>query len=482
MRKLVPVLIAALTASAIFLARQEPLEAQSTATAKAPALKYGDPMPTNLFVELGKALNPAIVNISTSALQRGMARDPQLDMLERFFGGPISPRPRNPSKPTPVGLGTGFVIREDGLIVTNAHVVRMADIVNVQMEEGSEKTYEAKVIGLDERADIALLKIKPDKPLVAAALGSSKDVQVGEWVAAFGNPFGHGHTLTHGVISSTGRELEEINRFPLLQTDAPINPGNSGGPLVNSKGLVIGVNSAIDARGAGIGFAIPIDEVKRILPELENRGRLRKGYIGVGPADIVSNEEGEAVGAGVVSVDRGGPAAKAGIQYGDVIVDFGGRKIRNSVELIDAVSGTSPGTKVDMKILRQQGANQKTLTLPVTVTERREPGLVSNDPRRQTGAAKSAPAPYDFGFSLVDLNEQLRDQLGLPDDLKKPVISDVEPNSAAAFIGLAEGDVILEVNRVEVKTAKDALSKMKKGDNTLKIARGNRIIVVSINH
>ena len=228
-----------------------------------PPMKLSEPLPANLFIELGKIINPTVVNISTSALIRGQRpRDPMLDMLEKFYGFQGLPN-QHENRPQQMGLGTGFIIREDGLILTNNHVVEGADIVNVQLSEGAEKLYEAKVIGADQRADIALIKINPDGKLPVAALGSSAQVQVGEWVAAFGNPFGHGHSMSKGIISSKGRTLAEINKVPLLQTDASINPGNSGGPLVDTKGYVIGVNSAIDARAQGIGFAIPIDEIKK---------------------------------------------------------------------------------------------------------------------------------------------------------------------------------------------------------------------------
>lgn len=456
-------------------------DAQQIVT-KPPTLKLSDPLPGNLFVELAKAINPAVVNISTSTLPRNMARDPFWDQLEQFYGMRLGPRQRS-NKPMQTALGTGFVIREDGLIVTNAHVVRMADIVTVQFDEGSDKTYDAKVVGSDERSDIALLKIQADKKLPVAPLGSSADTEVGEWVAAFGNPFGHGHSVTKGIISSKARALEEINKFPLLQTDAAINPGNSGGPLVNSKGLVIGVNSAIDARAQGIGFAIPIDEVKRILPELEKSGRLGKGYLGVGLGDIVSNYEGdesedESLGAVIVAVEKGGPAEKAGIRYGDKIVAFNGKKIHSAQELSIYVSDSAPGDKVTMKVMRQEGRKTKELTLTATVADR--PDKPSLGSRGGTPAPKGQKAPGGLGFSVTDLNAGLRAELGLPEDLKKPVVTQVDPNTVAAFVGIRPGDVLLEVNKTEVSTAKDVTDKLKKGENIIKLARGNRIIIVSV--
>jgi serine protease Do len=269
-----------------------------------------------------------------------------------------------------MGLGTGFIIRDDGLIVTNAHVINGADVVEVQLTENAEKQYKAEVIGSDERTDLALIKIKPDGKLPVVSLGDSAQSEVGEWVAAFGNPYGHGHTMTKGIISSLGREIGEINRLPLIQTDASINPGNSGGPLVNSKGLVIGVNSAIDARAQGIGFAIPIDEVKRIIPQLEKRGSIRKGYLGVVLGDVDPNAAddlglGDSPGAVIMNVDEG-PAKNAGVKRFDIVTEFNGKKIRNSRDLSDTVADTEPGKSVKIKVLR----NKKTISLDLNLAER----------------------------------------------------------------------------------------------------------------
>jgi serine protease Do len=453
------------------------LQAQSF-NAKPPVLKLGEPLPGNLFVELAKAINPGVVNIATSVVARNVQRDPMLDMLERFYGMP-SQQPRN-NRPRQMGLGTGFIVRDDGLIVTNAHVIQGADIITVQLEENSDKTYEATVLGSDMRSDIALIKIKPTGKLTALALGSSSTAQVGEWVAAFGNPFGHGHSMSKGVISSTARSIGEINKYPLLQTDASINPGNSGGPLVNTRGEVIGVNSAIDARAQGIGFAIPIDEVKRIIPQLETRGSVRKGYLGVGLSDISSYDE-SVEGAGVVSVERGSPAAKAGVKMYDIFTEFNGKRIRNSTDLTDMVGDAEPGSTVKAKLLRQQGNRTREMTISMVVQER----PADNQLRRRSSARPAAPpvegieAP-GLGFVAQDLTNDLRTNLDLPEGLKKPVVSGVEQGSPAAFVGIMPGDVILEVNKTEVSTAADAIKKLKKGENILKLARGNRIMIVSV--
>ncbi len=467
-----------LTITLIIFSLESDLIAQTPPLVKnPPAMKLGDPMPANLFVELAKIINPTVVNISTSAKVRGgpRFRDPMMELFERFYGLPMQP-PQN-NKPQQMSLGTGFIIREDGLIVTNNHVVQGADIINVQLSEKSEKVYEAKLVGSDQRTDIALIKIKTNEKLSAAALGSSSDLQVGEWVAAFGNPFGHGHSMTKGVISSKGREIGEINKFPLLQTDASINPGNSGGPLVNTRGFVIGVNSAIDARAQGIGFAIPIDEVKKIIPDLESRGSIRSGYIGVQMGEVdpeaasyLGLKDGGAV---IVALEKGGPAAKAGAKPYDIITEFNGKKIRNTTDVRDAVADSEIGKKSNMKIIR----DSKTINLQVSIVER--PGA----PKQMiTEAPKidGSKAPNNLGFSVADLNDELRQSYGYSPETKRPIIVSIQSGSLAGLAGLQIGDLILDINKVEVSTAKEALAQLKKGTNTLRLARGARVIVVTM--
>jgi serine protease Do len=310
-------------------------------------LKLGDPLPQNLFVELAKLVNPTVVNISTTVMPRaqnmpgrqfgGGLRDPFFDFFEQFMG------PLGPARPQQ-SLGTGFIIRKDGLILTNNHVVEKADVIKVQLNENDKVLYEAEILGRDARTDIALIKINTKVNLAVAALGSSKTLQVGEWVAAFGNPFGHGHTMTKGIVSAIGRELNEINKLPFIQTDASINPGNSGGPLVNAKGEVVGVNTAIDARAQGIGFAIPIDEVKSILEVLEKDGMVRRGYLGVNmypyPLDPRNAAEiglNTTEGALVIGTVPNSPAAKAGLKEYDLIIKFGLKEIKDSQDLMRAV-------------------------------------------------------------------------------------------------------------------------------------------------
>jgi serine protease Do len=448
----------------------------------APALKFGDPLPANAFVELAKMINPAVVNISTTTMPRqmgrrgAMPRDPFFDMLQEFYGFRMMPQSQRPA----TSLGTGFIIREDGLIVTNNHVISGADKIQVQLS-GSTKMYEAKVIGSDDRTDIALIKISTKDKIAVAQLGSSKDLEVGEWVAAFGNPYGQGHTMTKGIVSAKGREIGEINKFPLIQTDAPINPGNSGGPLVNMRGQVIGVNSAIDARAQGIGFAIPIDEVRNILPQLEKDGRIRKGYLGVGLDDL--NPQAamylglkDDKGALVASVDPRGPAAKAGIQPYDVIVEFNGKKIETVAGLMDAVADAPIGSEVKVKLMREGKARNAAVSIADRPETPRRMMMGQRPPQRQFLGQK---APHDLGFSISDWNENFRQDFNITADAgRRPVVIDVEPGSKAEEAGLMPGDMILEVNRKEVKTAQEAIRQIKKGTNTVRVARGEGVAII----
>ncbi len=449
----------------------------------APQLKFGDPLPANAFVELAKMINPAVVNISTSTMPKvpggrgGMRgqQDPFLDMLQQFYGFRMGPQAQN-MKPMQA-LGTGFVIRDDGLIVTNNHVIAGADKIQVQLSE-NDKLYDAKLIGSDERTDIALIKITTKEKLPTVQLGNSKELEVGEWVAAFGNPLGQGHTMTKGIISAKGRSLGEINKFPLIQTDTPINPGNSGGPLVNMRGQVIGVNNAIAASAQGIGFAIPIDDVKAILPVLEKDGQIKRGYLGMGLDDLNPQAAQylglkDDKGALVAGVDPKGGAAKAGIQPYDVITEFNGKKIENTRDLMDAVGDGPIGSKAKVKLIREGKAKN----MEVTIGERPSPNVVKKTVEKKEYIGQQAP--QDMGFSIADMTDDLKKEFNVNTEVTKhPLVVSVEPNSKADEVGLMPGDVILEVNRKAVTSTKDAMNHFKQGTNTLRVSRGGATAII----
>lgn len=446
-----------------------------------PKIKHGDPLPANLFIELSKAINPTVVNIFTTYLPKeqrslGRNRDPFFDLLEQFMGPmPYRSMPQQ-------SLGTGFIIREDGLIVTNNHVIDRADVIKVQLDEGNKESFDAKVVGKDARTDIALIKIDAKRKLPYAHLGKSSEVQVGEWVAAFGNPYGYGHTMTKGIISATGREIDELNLNPFMQTDASINPGNSGGPLVNTQGLVIGVNTAIDQRAQGIGFVIPIDNVKAILPQLEKEGSITRGFIGVQMADI--DPEGakslgmkDIEGALITQVLPNTAADKAGFDAYDLVVEFDGKKIKSTRDLSKAVAATPVGKKVSVKVLR----NGKSQTLSLTVGTSPD-AIAQTRGGRGRGSRSGVAANYKLGFTVGDYSASLAREFGLPTMRKpRPIILSVEGGSEASRGGLAPGDVILDVNRKEVSRAADVNKNLKaKTINILRVLKRDRVVLVSL--
>lgn len=443
-------------------------------------IKKNEPLPANRFVELAKLVNPAVVNISTTSMpaQRQYPgrrhRDPFFDLFEQFMNPYYGmPQQQQPAQ----SLGTGFIIRKDGLIITNNHVIQQADIIKVQLVENSKTLYEAEVIGRDAKTDIALIKIDAKKALPTIELGDSKSLEVGEWVAAFGNPYGHGHTMTKGIISAIGREIDELNLFPFLQTDASINPGNSGGPLVNIRGQVIGVNTAIDARAQGIGFAIPIDNVKSILPELEKTGSIERGFIGVYMTDIdemAMKELGlkQSEGALITQVIEDSPADKAKMQPYDLIVSLNKIKVENTADLSKAVASTPINKSVPVDVIR----NGKKKTLKIKIGKHPSSQTASSG---KTKKYKGQKAPFDLGFKVADHSPKLLETFGIPSFREKhPIVIEVERGSKASRSGLAPGDVILDINRKTVSSARDVLGSLKKGTNIMRVLKRDRVVIL----
>lgn len=469
-------LAVALAASPVFAYAADPITI--------PKIKEGDPLPANLFVQLAKAVNPAVVNVYTSYLPKGRMfpggragpmNDPMFEMFEQFLGPQTRIEPQQ-------SLGTGFIIREDGLILTNNHVIDHADTIKVQLSEDKKDSYEAKLVGHDAKLDIALIKIEAKKKLPFVKLGSSSAAQVGEWVAAFGNPYGYGHTMTKGIISAIGREIEDLNQLaPFIQTDASINPGNSGGPLVNTAGEVIGVNTAIDARGQGIGFVIPIDVVKNVLPQLEKEGGVKRAFLGVQMADIDS--EGakqlklkQTEGALIMQVIPGTSAAKAGVQVYDLVTEFGSAKVNSTHDLSKAVANSPIGKEVSLKVMR----NGQPKTLKIVLGG--EPSMKKAKievPERRGGATS---APYDMGFAMADYTLNLAQEFGLPRlNDPRPVVVAVDRGGPAAKKGMQPGDIILDVNKNKTSHSKDVVKGLKPHQlNVLRVMRQDRVVLLGI--
>jgi len=444
----------------------------------------------NIFVALAKRSVPSVVNIQTASfMNRSRGRGGQEDLFRRFFedffrqhggGGRGQPLPDDREEPSgpdgrngkgppqALSLGTGFVLDADGLILTNNHVVAQADEIKILFtEELSEKPTSGEVVGRDAELDLALIRVKTSRTLNPLPLGDSDALQVGEYVMAVGNPFGQGHSVTHGIISAKERKAPDFVLANYLQTDAPINPGNSGGPLLNLKGEVIGINNAIDQRAQGIGFAIPINLVKQVLPQLKSKGSVSRGYIGVlvneMTPEIAENLKlpKELESPLVAQVYPGEAAAKAGVQEYDVILEFNGRPIRSSVDLVTAVTSVAVGESVPIKVLRQG----KEKTLKIKVSQRPNGPQIAGGPRgepNQPGRPESKPVPkVSTGMELEDLSPQTMRELGISGDLKGVVVSEISYDGAADQAGLMRGDLIVEVDRKPVRDAEGFYSIVK---------------------
>ncbi|MDP2605905.1 MAG: DegQ family serine endoprotease, partial [Deltaproteobacteria bacterium] len=386
--------------------------------------------------------------------------DPFNDFWRRFFGGPA---PRGPQRQR--SLGSGFIIDGDGSILTNNHVVENAQKIVVKLA-ADDQEYEAKVIGRDTKTDIAVIKINAKTNLPAATLGDSDRLEVGEWVVAIGNPFGLDSTVTSGIVSAKGRHIGQGPYDNFIQTDASINPGNSGGPLINLRGEVIGINTAIFSRtggNMGIGFAIPINLVKEVLPQLRGKGKVTRGFLGV-LIQKVTPEIAESLGmdrghgALVANVTKDGPADKAGVKVGDVIVEFDGKEVKDSSDLPIIVARTPVDKRTRMKVLR----DKKEVTLTVAVGELKDEEVVA-----------SAPEKGELGLSVQRLTPQMAESLGL-DKTEGVVVTAVEPGSAADEAGIRRGDVLMEVDRKTIRSLdeyKKAIAGIRKGRGVLFLVR-----------
>ncbi|WP_428425714.1 DegQ family serine endoprotease [Methylibium sp.] len=415
------------------------------------------------FTDLVEQVGPAVVNIRTTERTRGAQRgaSPEVDeemqeFFRRFFGTPPGqmpgqrpdPRRQAPEEEQQRGVGSGFIFTADGYVMTNAHVVDGADEVYVTLTDKRE--FKAKLIGADKRTDVAVVKIEA-AGLPSVKIGDVSKLKVGEWVMAIGSPFGLENSVTAGIVSAKGRDTGEF--VPFIQTDVAINPGNSGGPLINLRGEVVGINSQILSRSGGfmgISFAIPMDEATRVADQLRAGGRVVRGRIGVQIGEVTKDVAeslglGKASGALVRSVEAGGPADKAGVEAGDIIMRFDGKTVEKSSDLPRLVGSTKPGSKASLQVFRRGNSRD----LGVTVAELEPEG------GRRASVPESKPAPTPsvatgaLGLMLVNLSDEQKRELKLRGGVR---IESVE--GAAARAGLREGDVILSVSNVEIADVK----------------------------
>jgi serine protease Do len=408
------------------------------------------------FADVAERINSAVVNIDATS-KGGGSRDGQ-----RYFrrgDDPIdSPVPRDFDTPRQ-GSGSGFLIDSEGFVLTNYHVIEAADRITVTLADG--RAFRAEVVGTDPAIDVALLRIPGAHDLPDAELGNSDELRVGEWVCAIGNPLGYVHSVTVGVVSFIGRKLFDASLDDYIQTDAAINFGNSGGPLINARGEVIGINSAISSRASNIGFAVPINQAVAILPQLKTRGKVSRGYMGVLLTDVTpalqrSLNLGVAHGALVQDVTSGSPAERAGLHTYDVILEVDGRPIDTNEALIRDISARQPGTVARLEVVRES----RRFTVPVKLAERPardepdqdDPDVLGHTQRQR---APEPPPAVPLGLLVRELDRTFIGRLEIPDTIQGVIVSRVDPTGAAFSAAIRRGFIILEINRRPVRTVAD---------------------------
>ncbi|ETX02973.1 MAG: hypothetical protein ETSY1_01705 [Candidatus Entotheonella factor] len=429
------------------------------------------------FAELARQMSPTVVNIKVTKARpvssehwQPRGNHPFGEFFERFF----KEMPQRPPHFRQQGSGSGVIISPEGLIVTNHHVIHGADTVAVTLADQQE--YEAKVVGRDPKTDLAVLKIEAQQPLPAAELGDSDLLHVGDWVVAIGNPFGLNHTVTSGIVSAKGRVIGAGPYDDFIQTDASINPGNSGGPLFDLNGNVVGINTAIIPQGQGIGFAIPVNIAKSLLPQLVETGHVTRGYLGVSiqtltpPLAQALNLQARK-GALVSDVMPDSPADRAGIERGDVIMTFNGEAIDDSRDLAATVAATPVGDDTEVLVLR----NGQEQTLSITVGTLPNPGAATSE--------NESPNRGEWGLQLQELTPERARARGLDDGQGVEVVA-VRPGSPAAEAGLLSGDILLQVNRRAVGSIDDMKAAIAANDNDqllllVKRQQGNLFVALS---
>jgi len=428
------------------------------------SLKLADPNegPSRTgFAPIVKKVLPAVVNISSTKVVKTPTQFegqvPDDDFFRQFFGGNMPNMRQMPREQRERGLGSGVIVSPNGYILTNNHVVDGATDVKVTLSD--KRDYRARVVGTDPKVDLAILKIDADD-LPAIVIGDSSKIQIGDYALAVGNPFGVGKTVTMGIVSATGRShlgIEDYEDF--IQTDAPINPGNSGGALINDRGELIGINTAIISHGSegsqGIGFAIPVNLARSVMDEILKTGKVTRGYLGIVPQDVtpaIAKAFGvkEFTGALVGGVSPDSPAQKAGLKNGDIILELNGKPVADANELRMSISMMAPGTSVNLKVLREGADRNLTATLGELPTEQATAEKGSGENNSELS-----------GISVQNLNANLAQQLGVPAGTTGVVVTKVDPSSTAADAGIQRGDVIQEVNRKPIHNAADFAAAMR---------------------
>ncbi len=449
----------------------------SARAAVSPAVTAPILVPGN-FAELAEKNRDGVVNIQTVKTVKGGSR-----VFRQFFGNPFERQ--NPfGRQSPFdnffdrdfdengpsdnfqqkSLGSGFIIDRDGYIITNNHVVENADEIKVKLASGKE--FEAKVIGRDPKTDLALIKINASSDLRPLQLGNSDALKVGHWVVAIGSPFGLEQTVTAGIVSAKGRTIGAGPYDSFIQTDASINPGNSGGPLINTLGEVVGINTAIVASGQGIGFAIPVNMAKELLPQLKDKGKISRGWIGVSIQEITpelatSFSLKQKKGALVADVVKDGPADKAGIQRGDVITEFDKKPIEDAKDLPRIVAAVPAGKSVTVKLVHNGAAVNKN----ITVSEMK-------DDKIETAKASSGKK---LGINVQNITPEMARTFSLK-DTNGVVVTQVQPGSTAANADIRQGDVIRELNRKPVRDTQDLVQgiEQSKSESVLLLIQRNQ--------
>ena len=420
---------------------------------------------STVFTKISSEMAPSVVNISTEATVRPQSRqgpappgaDP-FEFFQRFFDfGPFGGMQQQPEFKQR-SLGSGVVIDEKGYILTNHHVVNRADKIKVKMLD-DPKLYDAKVVGSDSETDMAVIKIAADHPLPAAKIGNSNGLNVGDWVLAIGSPFGLEETVTAGIVSAKGRDIGSSQFQRFIQTDAAINPGNSGGPLVNMAGEVIGINTAI-ATGtgtyAGVGFALPSNTAFQVYNQIVQGGKVTRGSIGVTfqpePSPVLLRSFGADHGVVITGIQPDGPAEKAGLKQGDVIVSVDGQPIKDGDELVAKVAATPVDKAVKVRYMRDRKEQETELI----IADRSKVFADILNPEEQERSGETAGTEAKFGISIQNLTSEMANRLGL-DQVRGVVVTNVDTDSFAEEIGMERGDVILELNHQPVNKVEDVL-------------------------